>query len=586
MPKSNAPLNLDIYREGLVPLVVGVTGHRDLRPEDVPAIRARVGEFLASLKTRFPERRLQLLSPLAEGADQLVAEVALDQAVTLTVPLPMPRDDYLASFETRESRLNFERLCARADTVIELSTIMAAGTDDARSDERTKKQQYAQLGIFLSAHCHILLALWDGKPSSEIGGTSEVIRFHHDDVMTGIEPTGVNRLLLVDDDSDLVYHIVVSRNRPDGSPLSGLQPLSSAWFTCDHESPRTRELPQSYVRVFERTNDFNRMAREHCKRIAEESTPLIDDAAGIELPIATKRIDHFFRAADWLATRYQRRNLLALRITHTLAFLMGVLFLLYSNVEATRLLMAIFLTCFVATFTLHAVAAKGKWHSKYLEYRALAEGLRVQLYWSAAGVTSDSTTKYSHDNFLQKQDSDLGWIQNVMRVAGMSSDATPYFDHAGLDFTVKSWIGSEMTGGQVHYFRSNTSRYIRKNDRLNKLARLVSVLVVTIVAATALVDSDHMRNLLFMALGALLLAFGVRQAFAYRVAEKELIKQYSFMYTIFGNARQRLLRATDDEEKRRILRALGEAALDEHAEWIFLHRERPPDPEGMWRMEP
>jgi len=34
-------------------------------------------------------------------------------------------------------------------------------------------------------------------------------------------------------------------------------------------------------------------------------------------------------------------------------------------------------------------------------------------------------------------------------------------------------------------------------------------------------------------------------------------------------------RADTTDDKLGILKALGEAALDEHAEWILLHRERP-----------
>ena len=39
--------------------------------------------------------------------------------------------------------------------------------------------------------------------------------------------------------------------------------------------------------------------------------------------------------------------------------------------------------------------------------------------------------------------------------------------------------------------------------------------------------------------------------------------------------RWRLDLAADDDEARHLLRALGCACLEEHAEWILLHRERP-----------
>jgi hypothetical protein len=56
---------------------------------------------------------------------------------------------------------------------------------------------------------------------------------------------------------------------------------------------------------------------------------------------------------------------------------------------------------------------------------------------------------------------------------------------------------------------------------------------------------------------------------------RELVRQYSFMQRIFASARRMLDDAQDMDEQRRILLALGEAALSEHAEWTLMHRERP-----------
>jgi len=46
------------------------------------------------------------------------------------------------------------------------------------------------------------------------------------------------------------------------------------------------------------------------------------------------------------------------------------------------------------------------------------------------------------------------------------------------------------------------------------------------------------------------------------------------MHRIFHNAKRRIDAAEDDVERRRILKLLGDAALEEHAEWILMHRER------------
>ena len=47
------------------------------------------------------------------------------------------------------------------------------------------------------------------------------------------------------------------------------------------------------------------------------------------------------------------------------------------------------------------------------------------------------------------------------------------------------------------------------------------------------------------------------------------------MERVFSNARRLLDTADSTQRKRSILRALGHAALEEHAEWILMHRERP-----------
>ena len=48
--------------EFAVPLVVAVTGHRDLLPADVPEIRARVSRMLAALRDAYPHRAV-LVTP-------------------------------------------------------------------------------------------------------------------------------------------------------------------------------------------------------------------------------------------------------------------------------------------------------------------------------------------------------------------------------------------------------------------------------------------------------------------------------------------------------------------------------------------
>jgi hypothetical protein len=570
-----------------VPLVVAVTGHRDLLPAEIPGIRARVRALIVGLRDAYPDRAIMMMSALAEGADRLVAEEALDTGIPLVAVLPMPRDFYVQDFTAPGSRAEFARLCAAAADVFELSLVASAGVVPADGSQVNRQAQYAQCGVFLCAHCHILLALWDGKPSAQVGGTSQVVYFHHRDVMPGYAgQSSSSRLALTDDESDLVYHIVCSRDRPDGAPAEGLEPLAVTWFTTDEDNPRTDRMPARYRRVFERSSEFGRDAALHAGEIEQGCYPLLTDAQAASLPAGLSDINRVFCAADWLAVHFQKRFLLTLRVSHTCVFLTGLAYISYTDFYTTRLFLFMVLGLMLAATGINRLAGKGAWHRKYLDYRTLAEGLRVQFYWAAAGVTSGSLTKFAHDNFLQMQDPELGWIRNVMRVAGTEYDARKGMDPAGLRFAVDEWIGDERSG-QLGYFLRRTAERVRKRDLTSRIGRAgiwASTATLAVLMFVGAGVPEVVRSPLVYVMGCVLLAVGVRQSYAKGTAEAELIKQFEFMGRIFHNARRRIDEADDDAMRRGTLKALGDAALGEHAQWILMHRERSVGQEDIVRL--
>ncbi|MGD9258740.1 MAG: hypothetical protein PVG29_13055, partial [Gammaproteobacteria bacterium] len=90
-----------------MPLVIGVTGHRDLVASEIPELEKRVRGFLITMQGRFGHLPLQIMTPLSEGADRLVARVARELGIPLIVPLPMPRALYMEDFRTDASRREF-----------------------------------------------------------------------------------------------------------------------------------------------------------------------------------------------------------------------------------------------------------------------------------------------------------------------------------------------------------------------------------------------------------------------------------------------------------------------------------------------
>lgn len=161
------------------PIVIGVTGHRDLREQDIPLLRSLVHSELNKIKTEYPHSPLKMLNSLAKGADWLCAEEALSLGIFLVCVLPMETDDYRKDFEG-EDLMRFNTLLKQAS-----ETFTAPSTEPV-PEVTDRDYYYRQAGIYVATHSHVLLALWDGTPAKKDGcGTAEATGFmlqnYHDD---------------------------------------------------------------------------------------------------------------------------------------------------------------------------------------------------------------------------------------------------------------------------------------------------------------------------------------------------------------------------------------------------------------------
>lgn len=559
---------------------IGITGHRDLLADEVPALKKTVRDFFLQLGSDFPDLDLQLISPLAEGSDSLVADVALELGIDLIVPLPMPQAEYERDFSSPAAVNAFRERIERA-RIIHLRTLPEVDIQQGSSPDR----QYAQLGIFVSNHSHILLALWDGKSSDAIGGTASVVNYHLTGVMPGFSFTEESPSLLADNENDLAYHIVCSRDRPDGEPRAGLKIAQTSWDTGHFGFETGDDMPLEYKIILHRLQDYARDQKKYLPAIEKEGADLLQHAPGFRLPEGARDISEQHRIADWLAIHFQKRISGGLIATHSIAGLVGLIFIIYSEFDGLDFLVNFFLLAFLAGFLLFKIGERRQWHRKHLDYRALAEGLRVQFYWSLAGVIDVQSAEFAYDNFLQKQDVDLGWIRNVMRNVSLSRSRDEVPQDEWVDWVIEQWVGDESgQSGQLSYYRRKEQEKARKYRRttyLGKIALWVGILIAILLAISGPDMSDGQRNWLLVLMGILPLIAGIRDAYSHKKAEKELIKQYRFMSGVLVKAR-RLLDGSDDPQfRRRVLKALGSAALEEDAEWILMHRERPLEHSGL-----
>jgi hypothetical protein len=570
--RATPVMTASITQHASVPLVIGVTGHRDLLPDELPVLESAVGALFDEITRRFPGLPITVMTPLAEGADRLAAQVAWRAGHHVSVLLPMPKDVYQADFDAASNSV-FEEMLGYGE-VIELPLLAGQDTESVHRPGPARDAQYEYLGIYLAAHCHILLALWDGRETGGPGGTADVIRFHQEDVVRLVS-FGERRspIDFSEDESDLVHHIACSRIE-SGAPAGGMAPGERCWLTRDDLTPRTHELPPRYAAVFARMAEFNADAARLDTRDA--AAPLAPYPSG---PSARHLDDihALHMTADALALRYQKTAMLALRGMFTFIGLTGMSFILYADFSGMEFMIYSYLVFMSLVIGLYALERRGQWYRKFVDYRGLAEGLRVQFYWSLAGVPQPNAARFAHDSFMKRQDLETGWIRNLMRYAGRRADAVVQAPPAALEDTVRCWVGG-ADHGQLGYYRHAAQRLHRRSRRTLRIANCAfagGLLVAVGLALSQDTAGELVQNTMIALMGALPFLAAVRQTYAYRVAERELVAQFTHMVRIYSNAHRLLECSSGPDERREILRALGEAAIDESNLWVLRQRERP-----------
>lgn len=340
-----------------------------------------------------------------------------------------------------------------------------------------------------------------------------MVRFHLNGEMPGQleqRPAALN--LLGMEENTLVHHIPAARQESAGS-----DDAESRWLSARDGALPGDAVPKAFDRMFRNQADFNADIGKYAETINEEYQRDSDDN---DCPI-----HRLFVAADWMARTYRKRVARVLRVTYVLAAATGAAFILYAHVHSQDAMIYLYLLLFGAGVLLAMLPRRREWHRKYLAYRALAEGLRVQSYWRRAGVVDIEHPSYANENFMQEQDVELGWIRNVMRAANLEGLlAATDTSEARVDAIVNEWIGTPQSDGQLRYFSvtaAKRARHHRQAEFLGHASLALGIGISVILAVFAHRWGHDIKTVLVVAMGLLSVGAGVHEAYAHKKADKE-----------------------------------------------------------------
>ena len=163
----------DSKNNAISPFVVGVSGHRDLRADDLPQLRAAVTAILRQLAEHLPDSELRITAGMATGADLLVAQTALELGFGVDALLPMPLEHYAADFDPDSFAL-LKTLLAHPEVSCHVLPLSAASAESG-APIPDRDVHYAKLTQHLVRGCSLLIALWDGESSPLPGGTADTV---------------------------------------------------------------------------------------------------------------------------------------------------------------------------------------------------------------------------------------------------------------------------------------------------------------------------------------------------------------------------------------------------------------------------
>jgi hypothetical protein len=573
-----------------LPLVIGVTGHRDLRPEARGAIAAQVREVLLHFKTAYPNTPLILLSPLAEGADRLVAEVALESGIgaNLMAPLPMLRAEYERDFETADSRAEFGRLLDAASHRLELPTPPGVGQAQLRNETAARQDQYLAVGEFIARHCEVLIALWNGKPGQR-GGTADVVALK----LTGVAPeTRPAHSSPASIPRGPVYHITSPRMRD-----AHLAPVTrTTMFPESDEYEPSQAADFYHFRIFKPLDDYNRevvtRAGAEAAAIMRAAQDLMPDSALEATPPPSALMRHHYAMADALANRYGASTNRILYRLSIVVFMAALSFDMAVHILTGERLVVLKTLCLFglpiltgAAMLIHSRARRKDYQNRYQDYRGLAEGFRVQFFWRLAGVDECVA-----DHYLGRHRRELQWIRNACRGSLVAANCQlGDADDSVAKIVMERWVES-----QGQYFSHAVEKQEHKLRRFERRIRLCFWLGLAIVLVlgiwSGLVSikrifhpellagirepSEMLHGFLLLTITMSAVLAALTHNYVEKLALTTQVRMYERMRRLYRRHAEKLRTARGDEFTRGLF-DLGREALVENGEWVMAHRDRP-----------
>lgn len=531
---------------------IGITGHRQLPDEE--KLSEKITQVLKkdifdlfdedskklNCSSPYTPIAFSILTPLAEGADRLVAkEVLKIPNSRIEVVLPLSKEDYLKDFESQESLKEFEELfsMARRPIVLRKRTLREKFSEGELKDAR--RQAYEDVGRYIVGHCDVMIALWDGKPSRAKGGTAEIVEYACEK----------NRPVIIIS-TNAPYDISVLKGQClNAQSVSGIEAFNT--FSVS-EKERHRYIENVFNDLF-KTEEGQRISEESKGIIREKLLPFYVRAS--QIAKHNQRLYYRAGVSVYLFSAFAVAAVALGVVIHGLSF--------YAfSIELLLLLTILGMVSF---------SHKRKAHKNWVECRFLAERIRSAIYFAACGVEVSPIQVPPYMGIAHSPDD---WMVRVFheiwnrtpRMKGCEGQ----FCEILINFIRKLWIED-----QIKYHEEKSLKSEKINNRLEKGGIIIFGFAVAfaslhIVGYGILTgwawDASALAAISLPAFGAAIGGIRTHREFS------RLAKRSHNMAAVLREMDSRFSGINKPEVLEALLREVEELMLRETQDWLMLMR--------------
>lgn len=481
-------------------LNVGITGHRltTIPEEMLEALGQKLDEVFRYLRVGvatlennqvpFYEHgpsMMWLHTPLASGADQMAATSAHANGFEIRALLPFATNEYGKDFARGEEHNQYRHLLQESDEIFCLPGL-----------REQEEEAYLSVGKAVIAAADVIVAVWDGGEGNGRGGTAHVVDLS---LRAGVP----------------VIHIPLNRtdNRVEALRLlTGGDIVETEFVPMVGEAeiielidqllmPRTAIERAQLLEYFEERENTVNWRIEYplllsllgVKKLSPKpwrQTPLSSEltsglgiAGGVAGDKGADPRDLAYAWANFLAIRYAQLFRSG-HVTNYFLSAFAVLVALFGLIlPSVKIYLVVIELATIGLLYLNTSAGRsGDWHRRWLQYRRLAESLRLLEYLKQTGLAGPPfRNEYASRSFDDGISADwTGWycaaIWREMRspVGFMSAERTK---------ALALSVARDQIAGQASYHRVNAERMRHLDHRLHELG---SILMGAVIASCCL----------------------------------------------------------------------------------------------------